>query len=376
MSIRPSNLSRLTSGYVAIVVCAVCVPAFAQVETTSGSQWLSGKKLLDSNRLPVSVSWTESPIRSQLNAFAKQQRRAIYVDRRVDPTIKLTFQFLDQTTEQVVWRTAEANGLGVARIGDLLYVGPKESAARLPFVIAETVKNIPKGDKSIRRKWHSKRSSIQWQRATTSQEIQQWFEQNFEFSFDAKVPHDVWSEVDWPSLSLTEQMSLLLVGFDLSFTIDANGKSIRLREFPALELVTRKIRLNRESKLDIDAAKREFETLKIAKSGKTVSLKGSAESIADFEAWMVMQSNAKVRATDRRTFNLVDTTGKRREILEAVAQQTGRKFVLLGNASEQLTQRITISIEKASLETLVEKCLEGTELRFKLSKSQLTISGN
>ena len=361
--------------YVAIVVCAVCGSAFGQIETTSGSHWLGGKKLSDSNRLPVSVSWTESPIRSQLNAFAKQQKRAIFVDRRVDPTIKLSFTFLDQTNDQIVWRTAETNGLGVAWVGDLLYVGPKSTTARLPFVIQAIDKRLSKLDKQVKAKWRSNRSSIRWQHATTTSEIQDWFEQNNDITFDSQFAHDVWAGADWPLLSLSQQLSLVLAGFDLSFRVEADGKTVRLEKFPEIKTANLKKRLSKSDDFDINEAKRSFKDLKIVKSGKTLSVKGPVASIASFESWMVMRANARIGESDLRTFDL-NTTAKRGDILATVAQQTGRKLVLSGDASESLNERITIFLEKATIETLLNKCLEGTGLSYRLSKTQLIISAD
>ncbi|WP_148618832.1 STN domain-containing protein [Mariniblastus fucicola] len=371
-------LSKLTSGCVAISVCTACVAAVAQVQHGSATDWLDrrtdSRAFEKSQQLPVSVSWTESPLREQLNTFAAQCRRAIFVDRRVDPTVKLTFDFLDRTTEQTVWELAEANGLGVCRVESLLYVGPKDAAARLPFVIEELEK-IAKRTQPKKSRWTSGRDEIRWSRATTTEEIQEWMEQLHGFQLDGEIPHDVWPAADWPSLSLIQQMSLLLVGFDLSFEIEGDGKRIRLKKFPAIETAKLRIRLPRDSKLDLKACQRRFADLKLANSGRSLSISGPVESIAALEAWMVEQQTVLGDDVVQRTFDL-NTTARRGDILASVAQQTGRKLTLDGAVGDALTQRISISIKKASLETLLDQCLDGTGLGYRLTKSELRIVRN
>ena len=119
-------------------------------------------------------------------------------------------------------------------------------------------------------------------------------------------------------------------------------------------------------------AKTNFKDLKIRQSGKTVSLAGPVDSIARFEAWQVEQQKTIGGKLVTRTFDL-NTTAKRGDILATLAAQTGRKLVLQGNAAESLAPRIKIDLKKASLETLIIKCLEGTGLGHQLSDSEITV---
>lgn len=367
---RTSKLIALMSGCAAIITYAVCIPAMAQVQSGSETQWLTGKALQQSSRLPVSVSWTETPIRTQLESISKQQQRSVFLDRRVDPTRVLSLSMRDLTVEQIVWQTAQADGLGVTRVGNLLYVGPTNSAARLSQVIDDLKKQVSKLPEPEKSKW-IRRSEIRWSPGTSTQEFANWFEQTQAIKFNTAVPNDVWTSGDWPSLSLLEQVSLFLVGFDRSFKVDSTGK-VELLPFPKIETSKLKIRVLRDSKFDLNEAKTNFKDLKIRQSGKTVSLAGPVDSIAKFEAWQVEQQKTIGGKLVTRTFDL-NTTAKRGDILATLAAQTGRKLVLQGNAAESLAPRIKIDLKKASLETLIIKCLEGTGLGHQLSDSEITV---
>jgi hypothetical protein len=365
-----NSLQKLITGCVALVACNACSPVLAQVGFGSATEWHKGKALEKAKSLPVSVSYTESPLRNQLIQFGVQRQRSIFVDRRVDPTLKQTRQFFDVTTEQVVWQTAAENGLGVARVGDLLFVGPKQSASRLPFAIAAANKDLSKLGKDVRRKWNQ-RTGILWRDATTTTELAKWFETNHGIIFREPIPFDVWPAADWPELTLLEQMSLVLVGFDLAFEIDKDGRTVSFVKFPAIETGSRKFKTNSEP-FEFEKAKSRFSNLRFAKSGRTVSVKGNVEQISKLEAWIVEKQTLSQDQFER-TFDINDDA-RRGDILATIAQQTGRQLELQGNAGDLLAQRIKVNLRKASLETLIGVCLEGTGLRYKLSNSKLTIS--
>lgn len=366
------RLQKLISGCVALVACTACSSGFAQVGMGSATNWLDGKDLDKGRSLPVSVSWTDSPLRAQLIQFGIQRQRPIFVDRRVDPTLKQTLQMFDVTTDRVVWRTARENDLGVARVGNLLYVGPKSSAARLSFSIAAAEKNLSRLGKDVRKKWNRK-SDILWPDATTTTEVASWFELNHGIRYREPIPFDVWPAADWPKLSLLEQMNLVMVGFDLAVEIDKDGHTISLVNFPAIETGTKKFK-TKDTPFDFDKAKTKFAGLRFAKSGSTATVKGNVEQIAELEAWIVEQQEVVQGKELQRTFDLNMENVRRGDILSTVAQQTGRKLELEGRASELLAQPINVNLEKVTLESLILVCLEGTELKYNLSNSKLTIS--
>ncbi len=365
------NLNLLMSGCMAIVACIACGPADAQVTTGSNTQWLRGKALQESKLLPVSVSWTNSPLRDQLYQFAQQRKRAIFLDRRVDPTLQQTSQLLRLTTEQIVWKTAEANGLGVARVGNLLYVGPKDTAARLPFVIKAVEKQARKLDKATRNRWNARRE-LRWPAATSTKEITAWFSTSLGVKFSSDVAFDVLPETDWPQLSAAEQVSIFLACFDAAIVIEEKGNAAKLVAFPKIESGTMKINLRSQGKFDLKAAQRQFDDLKIRKSGKSLTVSGAVTSIAKLESWLVSRQQVKSDGDLTGVFD-VNQTGRRRDFLKSLANQTDRKLVFDGEAPQILQDRITLNLKGVSLETLIEKCLEGTGLRYELDSNSVKI---
>lgn len=375
----PFNRMIRTIGLAVCVFVVVCVePAWLSAQICEGSRikWLTGKALAKQNETPLSATWNESPLRQQLTDFAAQRRTAIYVDRRVDPSTKQTIVFSDRTTEQIVWDVAQQNELGVARIGELLYVGPRSTAARLPFVIRDLKKALSKFTTQRRRAW-LKQQSIFWNDATTTAEFQTWL-LNQGVTIEGQLPHDVWAAGDLPAVSRLESTSIILAGFGLSFELSAQDGSsakrdaIQLIAFPDLKQEILRYRLARDCPVTPPMMERRFPELKISGRSSSITLEGSVESLADFEAWMVEQQCADVDENAVRPFT-VNTTATRGSILATIAGQTGREFKFDEASQAALQQRVTLDLKKVMIDELIGACLDGTKLRYRLDANCLTI---
>lgn len=366
---------RRSVSQIAMLVCAAsvvwagCQDAFGQVSKGSSTPWLQGRQLIKNQAVPVSVSWTQSPIRKQLSQFAITRKHAIFLDRRIDPTTLLTLQFLNQTTEQVVWATAKAQGLGVVRVGDLLYVGPKQSAASLPWMIKRVLKSLPSKDRKF---WNSK-SEMQWSQATSTPQIAAWFESQG-VKFPQSIPHDVWSSTDWPRLTRLEQLSLVLIGFDTSFEIAADGRTVIFIGAQAIEDQAIRVRMPRDSKVDPLLIAKKIPKLKARRSGKMVAITGDIFSLLEFEALMVEAQDADVVAEENQVFTM-GAEGRRRDILAKIAKDTGRELMLDGNASASLDEKIKFELVGVTLKELLDACVEGSPLTYQVDKMSVKVSG-
>ncbi len=365
--------SQLFVNKIFALVCAASViwsgfqATHAQVTMGSSTQWLQGRQLAKNQAAPVSASWTQSPIREQLSQFSIQRKRPIFLDRRVDPTTQLTLQFSNQTTDQIAWATASSQGLGVVRVGDLLYVGPKESAARLPWVIKRVRKSLSSKDRKF---WNSK-TELRWEQATTTLQIANWFKSKG-VNFHEAIPHDVWPAGDWPRLTLLEQMSLFLIGFDTDFEIAADGRTVKLLALKRIKDQTIKIRSPRDGSVDPAEIAQKISTLKVRRGGKMVSITGDVVSLLEFDALMVSAQNASVVPATEKTLTMT-AEGRRRDILAEIAKQTGRELILSDIAARSLDEKIRVKLERATLEATLDACIDGSPLAYQADDKSLRI---
>jgi hypothetical protein len=54
------------------------------------------------------------------------------------------------------------------------------------------------------------------------------------------IPHDLWASVDLPALSLSDRLTLVLAGFDLTFSLEDDGATVRIVPMPAEVAISRR----------------------------------------------------------------------------------------------------------------------------------------
>lgn len=208
----------------------------AQVpEMAVQTDWLTGRQLDLHLQKPVSVSWTDSPIKSRLLNFAHQQKIGIFVDRRIDTEKRVSITSRDVSIEQFLWQVAEQGGWGICRLDDFFYLGPPETTATLPILWQQMKAKTRKRSKDYEVAW-SQRSEFELNEIFIPAEVLQELSRQHEFTVTSgKLPHDVWSAVDLPANSVDAQVGVLLVGFNQWFLRSRNGKDVTLVEFPEIE---------------------------------------------------------------------------------------------------------------------------------------------
>ena len=93
VNLRLSAMTRavvITSAL--FTLAAAPTGARAQKPSVSASETpsvLTGKKLKQRLKKPVSVSWTDAPLAARLKVFAAKNQFAIFIDRRIDPDTKI-----------------------------------------------------------------------------------------------------------------------------------------------------------------------------------------------------------------------------------------------------------------------------------------------
>jgi len=177
----------------------------------------------------ATIHWQGVPLGETLDRLKLLYNDPVFVDRRVDPGQRVTLDMSASSAEQALGGIADACGLDTARLGRLLYLGPASEASRLrPLATlrARDVGRLPADARSTL----SGRHSLSWARlseprqiATTAAEQCGWRIVDAEL-----IPYDLWPANELPELSFAEEMTVLLIGFDLTFEIRAEEHAIRI----------------------------------------------------------------------------------------------------------------------------------------------------
>ena len=172
----------------------------------------------------VDVRFSGTELRDTLKQYAKIQRIGFLLDRRVDPGIPLEFTAQKVSGAEMLTRLADQTNLGFCRVGETAYLGPKDAAEKLRRICALKRQSLPR-ESTASRRMLTQKIPLQTKKLDTPQEILQVVAKKMRtkiVNLDL-IPHDLWPELDFPEADAYEVLSILLIGFDLTFQIDESG---------------------------------------------------------------------------------------------------------------------------------------------------------
>lgn len=220
---------RLTAAAIAVVVLG----AVRMDGAEATHEWLTGDAFREQLTLPATVLWADSPIREYLLNFARTQRVAVLLDRRVDPDLKLSLTVRDEPVVTVFQTIAADGNLRAAVLRNVVYVGPPASAARIRTVVELRRKEIAALGAIVSRKF-AEQAPMAWQDLDSPRKLlDELARQNgIEIVNLDRVPHDLWAACDLPPLPLIERLTLILHQFDLTFQTAPDGRRVAVVPIP------------------------------------------------------------------------------------------------------------------------------------------------
>ncbi|MCL2349080.1 MAG: hypothetical protein FWC50_12575 [Planctomycetaceae bacterium] len=236
---------------------------------------------------PVSVSWNGGPLRQSLETFAKVRRFGFILDRRIDPGTPLHLEVSRQPVAVVFSQIAEKYQLGFCRIGQIAYLGPKDAAKILPFLVTLRAEQAAKFPDHLKRQFSAPREFHSGFLATPADVLQSLAE---EMALDGtdfqSLPHDLWPEIVFPEATPLEIFSLFLIGFDSTFVISdevsENAKKIRPIPIPYRLVLTRTFQGKGGEQLsgDLPYLRQIAPTAIIEKTQQGISVRASLDELA------------------------------------------------------------------------------------------------
>jgi hypothetical protein len=177
----------------------------------------------------ATIHWQGVPLGETLDRLKLLFNEPVFVDRRVDPNVRVTLDMSASSPEQALGGIADNCGLDVARLGKLLYLGPTSAAGRLRPLINLRSRDLARLPPDVRNSL-SKRHTLSWARLSEPRQIATTaVDQSGWRIVDAEsIPHDLWAANELPELNLAEELTVVLLGFDLTFEFDAEERAIRI----------------------------------------------------------------------------------------------------------------------------------------------------
>jgi hypothetical protein len=145
----------------------------------------------------------------------------LWIDRRVDRSLRLSYNARQTTVAALVDGAASQLGVVATPFDTLVYVGPARSAAALPRLSTAWRREA---SAALRR-----REPLVWPRLAEPRELlaEVAARAGLEVENPRSIPHDLWPSGRTPSLARGDQITLIALGFDLGWELTPTEK-IRL----------------------------------------------------------------------------------------------------------------------------------------------------
>jgi hypothetical protein len=151
------------------------------------------------------------------------------LDRRVDPSERIDLSLRDAAVEQIIAQLAAACSRGHCQLERLFYIGPPHTADRLLGLAALRRKDVA-ALPTDQRQSLSVRRRIVWPRLSEPRGliVRLMEEHGWRVEHSERVPHDLWPAGELPKLTLADQLTVLLAGFDRTYRIRPERRAIEI----------------------------------------------------------------------------------------------------------------------------------------------------
>jgi hypothetical protein len=327
---------------VSILQTLACASA---AEVSGHIPWATGRQLSQTLAQPIDVFWSNNPLRDAMTSLSRAQRVAILIDRRVDPGQRLTLNLQNVPLETILQTVAERCGLGLARLGPVVYLAPPMAAERLrPLATAldRAARQLPA---AAQRKF-LRAQPLAWEDLATPRELlEQLGRQNgLEIDGLERVPHDLWAAADLPPLSLVERLTLIAAQFDLGFTIAAGGTRLELVPMPK----------------DLPVLPADRRPLS---AGHAASKSSATPPAPSLERVRIQRLSVRAKPLGPVLRQLAERLGLQLKLDEQAIQRAGIS----------LDQRVSVLVENATVDQLLHELLKSTGLKFQRRQNVVEI---
>jgi hypothetical protein len=379
--VAPQSLS-----FFLMLIALLALPPCRGVLAADPVAWKTGAAFQRQLEEQFAIDWDERALSAGLDRLCEVSGVAIFLDRRIDPGQSITLTVKDQPLSSLLKQVAEAAGGGVAFVGSVVYIGPPTAASQFGTLAAIRRQQAAQLPPDARQRV-LKQKAWQWQELAGPRELLTELTAEAEVRVEnaERVPHDLWPAVSLPPLAWTDRMTLLLVGFGLTFELQDGGSVARLTPLPtsiALErtytprgnpaelakqlqtlLPDVKIRTTNDGKLTVVGSAEDHDHIERMLTGQ-----GSRSSQGPSQA-----ARGKAAKGRQNVYSLKVENEPAGRVVRKVAESLGKELRYDDNLLNKLREPISLQIENASLEYLLESTLKPLGLTYRLTDKALEI---
>jgi hypothetical protein len=262
---------------------------------------LIGKKFDDALEQKIGRTWGGSggdgdSIRLALQQLTEMNHVSIMLDRRIDPTQSITLTVPATRLRDVIAALAKTVDAGTAVVGNVIYVGPIESAEKLRTLIELRNQDLSKLSTALKKTdkspWKNlsvsltQRRTIAWKDFDRPREIlRQQLADKLKIEIDGldKLPHDLWAGASLMQVTGTEALSLMLIQFGATFEFVPDRAAVRIVPIPDRVAIERSYPLSKTQEIKALVGER-FADAQVIVGGANLIVQATVEQHAEISA--------------------------------------------------------------------------------------------
>ena len=335
--------------------------------------WLSGAELNRQLQRPLSGVWSQQTLRRAMANLGRENRVAIFLDRRVDPDRKLKFSLQKRPLIDIVSYVAQQRGAEACVLDSIVYVGPAEVTARLRTLAALRKLNVEKLPADAQRRLFA-RTAWRWDDLATPRELLAALEKStgLRIADQERVPHDLWAAASLPPLRAIDRLTLVAAAFDLTFAIEQGGSVLRLVPIPDKVVLVRDYPLGRRKRAVVTSWAEQMPSSRIIVRDKKIYLEGPLEAHEQLAAMLQGRKTPRPKPAAGKVLLTAKVDGQPvGPLIRAICKQKDLEVEFDTEAIEKaelsLDKTVSFSVQRVSLDQLLAAALKPAGLAHQRS---------
>lgn len=362
--------------FVGLTCLLAASPSSAQESRANSAdrvEWRTGADFQKQLRNPTSVEWRAAELRARLMRLAAAHRVAVFLDRRIDPDQEMEFSRIGVPLHDLLGEMAQHVGMRTARLGALIYMGPPRACGLLTVIAPQRQKDVNRHPALAR----AKPQPSSWGDLAEPRQLLVELAERHHLTVEnpEAVPHDLWPAVDLPPLELADQLTLLLVGFDLTFELSSDGTRIRLVPLPADTQYEQAYMPRGDAAQTAAALKRDFPGIAVRREGSRLIVRAGPQEHDRIAERLADGAGERPRGNPNSNVNYTMTVMNESAgaVVSTVAKRLGKRLSFPAGLQEKLSQKVNFQVKEVSLEELLKKTLDPLGLTYRVTAEAIEV---
>jgi hypothetical protein len=330
----------------------------------------------------ATIHWDHVPLGEAVARLADVLEVDVLVDRRVDPNQRVSLTARDASAEEILAQLAADRSLGVSHLGTLLYLGPRAAADELRTLAAvrqQEVAGLPGEERAAL----DRKQVANWPRLTEPRQLVVGLlrERGWDVRQAELIPHDLWPAGRLPALTLSDQLTALLVGFDLTFRLVPGRRAVEIVAIDEPVRLARRYQLPAGSPLDVHILRRQFPEASVHVEGQSLQLVGQLEDHERLTEMLQRQGARREAIPQKRPARRVFTLHVEDQPVGTVLRQLERQLGLeidvddaaVRAADLSLDRRVSLAVEGVGLDELLDALLAPAGLDYERDAERVRV---